>query len=147
MSQLHAESKAQGVSISVDSDGTVVHRANYITFSILTCLVLSLVTFLNLYTDTFPLNPPPTSPFHTHTHHLCLNHVADGLVEGVDLVRLEVADDGSDVVEDLFDERHHLQLLDLHEMAATLLSYLDERVASHVLDAVVGLCGSECVCV
>ena len=62
-------------------------------------------------------------------------------------MRLEVADDGSDVVEDLFDERHHLQLLDLHEMAATLLSYLDERVASHVLDTVVGLCGSECVCV
>ena len=81
-----------------------------------------------------------------HTHHLCLNHVADGLVEGVDLVRLEIADDGSDVVEDLLDERHHLQLLNLHEMAATLLSYLDERVASHVLDTVVGLCGSVCTC-
>lgn len=47
----------------------------------------------------------------TIPHHLCLYHVANSLVEGVDLVGLEVTDDGTDVVQYLFDEWHHLQTL------------------------------------
>ena len=54
------------------------------------------------------ISPPPT-------HSLCLYHVAHGLVECVDLVRLKVADDGSDVVEYLFYKRHHFLGLDLSE--------------------------------
>ena len=46
-------------------------------------------------------------------YHLCLYHIADGLVEGVHLVGCQVADDGADVVQDLLDERHHLQRLNL----------------------------------
>lgn len=54
------------------------------------------------------IGPPPT-------HSLCLYHVAYSLVERVDLVRLKVADDGSDVVEYLFYKRHHFLGLDLPE--------------------------------
>ncbi len=41
-------------------------------------------------------------------HHLCLNHVADALIEGVNLQRLKVTDDCSDVVQDLLYEGHDL---------------------------------------
>lgn len=51
----------------------------------------------------------------TSTHCLCLDHVSHSLVERVHLVRLEVADDGSDVVENLFYEWHHFLRLDLPE--------------------------------
>lgn len=57
-----------------------------------------------------------------------------------DLLRLQVADDGVDVVEDLVDERHHLAHLDLNKMAPTLLCNLDKGVTGHVLHAVMSLC-------
>ena len=75
--------------------------------------------------------------FRQTPHRLSLDHVADSLIEGVHLMGLQVAHDGSDVIEDLLNERHHLQLLHLHKMPPTLLSYLDERVARHVLNTVV----------
>ena len=53
---------------------------------------------------------------------------------------LEVTDGGSDVVEDLLNERHHFHELNLHKVTSTFLSYLDERVARHVLDTIVSLC-------
>jgi len=58
---------------------------------------------------------------------------------GTDLLRLQVADDGVDVVEDLVDEGHHLAHLDLDEVPPALLGDLDEGVARHVLHAVVRL--------
>ena len=74
------------------------------------------------------------------THHLCLYHVPDGLVEGVDLVGLEVTDDGPDVVQDLLDVRHHLEWLHLDKMSPTLLGNLDKRVTRHVLDSIMSFC-------
>ncbi len=71
-------------------------------------------------------------------YHLCLDHVADCLVEGVHLVGLEVAYDGSDVVQNVFNERHHLQLLHLDKVSPTLLCNLNECVTCHVLYTVVG---------
>ena len=59
---------------------------------------------------------------------------------GTDLLWLQVADDGVDVVEDLVDEGHHLAHLNLNKMAPALLGDLDEGVTRHVLHAVVGLC-------
>ena len=67
------------------------------------------------------------------------DHVADGLVKGVDLLGLQVADDRVDVAQEFIDKGHHFADLDLNELPATLLGDLDERVARHVLDALVGL--------
>ena len=47
------------------------------------------------------------------THNLCLYHIAHSLIKGMDVVWLEVTDDGPDVVEDLFNERHDLHRLNL----------------------------------
>lgn len=47
---------------------------------------------------------------------MSLDHVTHGLIEGVHLQRLEVTDDGANVVEDLLNERHHFQALDLHNI-------------------------------
>ena len=59
---------------------------------------------------------------------------------GTDLLWLQVADDGVDVVEDLIDERHHLAHLNLNKMTPAFLGDLDEGVTCHVLHTVVGLC-------
>ena len=74
-----------------------------------------------------------------HWVSLCRNHVADCFVERVHLMRLQVADDRVDVVNDLLDEGHVLAKLNRDKVAATLLSDLDERVARHVLNSLVGL--------
>jgi hypothetical protein len=91
------------------------------------------------------------------------DHVPDGFVEGVDLEGGEVGGDALEVAEDLVDERFLLARL-LHDEVATaptggrsgsaerrrsgekamldsLLSDLDERVASHVLNTLVRLVG------
>ena len=47
------------------------------------------------------------------THHLGLYHVAYSLIEGVHVMGLEITDDGPDVVQDLFNEWHHLHGLNL----------------------------------
>lgn len=57
-----------------------------------------------------------------------------------DLLRLEVTDDGVDVVEDLVNEGHHLTHLNLDKVTSTLLGNLDEGVTCHVLHAIVRLC-------
>lgn len=75
------------------------------------------------------------------SYHLCLDHVADSLIEGVHLVWLEVTDDGPDVVQDVLNEWHHLQCLDLDKVSPTFLGYLDERVARHVLYTIVSFWG------
>ncbi len=56
-----------------------------------------------------------------------------------DLLRLEVTDDGVDVVQDLVYEGHHLSHLHLDEVAPALLGNLDEGVTSHVLNTIMGL--------
>lgn len=60
-----------------------------------------------------------------------------------DLLRLQVTDDGVDVVEDLINKGHHLSHLDLDEMTPTLLGDLDEGVTCHVLNTVVSFCVGE----
>lgn len=60
-----------------------------------------------------------------------------------DLLRLQVTDDGVDVVEDLINKGHHLSHLDLDEMTPALLGDLDEGVTRHVLNTVVGFCVGE----
>lgn len=77
------------------------------------------------------------------TYHLCLYHVADCLIKRVDLVRLEVTDDGPNVVQDLLNEWHHFERLHLDKMASALLCYLDECVTRHVLYTIVGFCAQE----
>lgn len=56
-----------------------------------------------------------------------------------DLLRLEVADDGVNVVEDFVDEGHHLSHLHLNKVAPALLGNLDERVTGHILNSIMGL--------
>lgn len=56
-----------------------------------------------------------------------------------DLLWLEVTDDCVDVVEDLINEGHHFSHLHLDEVSSALLGDLDECVAGHVLDTVMGL--------
>ena len=58
----------------------------------------------------------------------------------MDLVGLQVTDDGTDVVQDLLDEGHHFERLHLDKMAPALLSYLDKCVARHVLYTIMGFC-------
>lgn len=60
-----------------------------------------------------------------------------------DLLRLQVADDGVNVIEDLVDEGHDLPDLHLNKMPPAFLGNLDERVACHVLHAVMRLCGTK----
>ena len=55
------------------------------------------------------------------------------------LLRLQVAYDGADVGQDLLDEGHHFTGLHLYEVPPAFLCDLDERVARHVLNAVVRL--------
>lgn len=57
-----------------------------------------------------------------------------------DLLRLKVTDDRVNVVEDLIDEGHHLSHLHLDKVAPTLLGNLNEGVARHVLNSIMGLC-------
>jgi len=63
------------------------------------------------------------------------NHIAAGLVEGVDLLGREVAGDLLQVPDDLLDEGLVLAGLEGDEVPTALLRDLDERVAGHVLNA------------
>ena len=67
------------------------------------------------------------------SHRLSLDHVAHSLIESVHLVRLQVTHNGTDVVEDLFNERHDLQWLNLHKVPPTFLGNLDKRITRHIL--------------
>lgn len=55
------------------------------------------------------------------------------------LLWLQIADDGREVVQDLLYEGLRFAELDYHEMTAALVSDLDERIAGHVLHALVRL--------
>lgn len=55
------------------------------------------------------------------THHLCLYHIADCLVKGVHLLWLKVHDDGTDVVQYLFNEWHYLQGLYLRGSKSVMI--------------------------
>ena len=57
-----------------------------------------------------------------------------------DLLWLKITNNSIDTGQNLFDEWHHFSDLDLNEMAPTLLRDFDERIAGHVLNAVVSLC-------
>lgn len=56
------------------------------------------------------------------------------------LLRLQVTNDGVDVVQNLIYKGHHLSHLNLHKMPAALLGYLDESITCHVLNAIMCLC-------
>eukprot|EP00962_Isochrysis_galbana_P016892 scaffold4841_cov121-Isochrysis_galbana.AAC.8 len=70
---------------------------------------------------------------------LCRDHVADGLVEDVDLSRLEVRDVRAQVDAELIDVRHRLTHLQDDELPPALLGDFEESVARHVLHARVQL--------
>ena len=53
--------------------------------------------------------------------------------EAVYLLRLQIADDGVDVGQELVNEGHDLADLDLNKLTPAFLRDLDECVASHVL--------------
>lgn len=56
-----------------------------------------------------------------------------------DLLRLQVTDDGVDVVQDLVNEGHHFSHLHLDKMTPALLGDLYESVTGHVLNTIMGL--------
>mmetsp|Transcript_41703 Transcript_41703/g.77115 ORF Transcript_41703/g.77115 Transcript_41703/m.77115 type:complete len:336 (+) Transcript_41703:162-1169(+) len=66
-------------------------------------------------------------------------HAPDRLVEGLDLVRLQVADDAGEGVHELADERRGLVRLERDELSLALGRDFEEGVARHVLDARVAL--------
>ena len=81
------------------------------------------VLFTPIYTCTctytLATSPSPSHSRHTcsrvslsqWTYNLCLDHVANSLVESMNMMRLKVTNNGTDVVQYFFNERHHLQRL------------------------------------
>jgi len=69
---------------------------------------------------------------------LSANHVATGLVEGVDLLRRQVACDLAHVTYNLVNKRLRLAGLAKDKVSLALVGNLDESITSHVLDTLVG---------
>jgi len=67
------------------------------------------------------------------------DHVTNRLIERVNLMRLQIANDRVYVVQNLFNKWHIFSQLDLDKMSTTFLGYLDESVTGHVLDTFVSL--------
>ena len=63
------------------------------------------------------------------------DHVTTGFIESVNLLGREIAGDFTHGANDFFDERLSLPWLQGNKVSLALSSYLDEGIASHVLNA------------
>lgn len=70
-------------------------------------------------------------------HRVGLDHASNGLVKDVHLMRVQIAQDGAHAAQNVVDERLAFPGLDHDKLATALFRNLDERVAGHVLDALV----------